>query len=219
MRNNFDFQLENLNSSLVEMGALVEKAIGDAIEALVHQDAAQAKENIQFDSIVNQKERELEHQCMKLLLLQQPVASDLRLVSAVLKMITDLERIGDQAQDISELVILLSNNAYIKHLDHLAQMAEKTSEMVTKSIDAFVARDMHLAQAVIDSDDAVDELFTQVRSELIALIHADADNGEQAIDLLMAAKYFERIGDHAVNVAEWVIFSITGKHRGKDSIC
>lgn len=216
MRGNFDFQLEYLNNNLVEMGALVEKAIGNAIDALVHQNVKQARENLLFDRSVNDKEREIEHQCLKLLLLQHPVASDLRLISSVLKMITDLERIGDQAQDISELVIRLSACTYIKRLDHLKQMAEKTSEMVTKSIDAFVSKNMLLAQKVIDSDDEIDNLFNQVKEELIALIHQNVDNGEQAIDLLMIAKYFERIGDHAVNVAEWVIFSITGKHKGFD---
>lgn len=216
MRSNFDFQLEYLNSNLVEMGALVEKAIENAIDALVHQNVKQARENVLFDRSVNEKEREIEQQCLKLLLLQQPVAGDLRLISAALKMITDLERIGDQAQDISELVILLSECTYIKRLDHLKQMAEKTAEMVTKSIDAFVAKDMLLAQKVIDSDDIVDDLFNRVKEELIALIHQNVDNGEQAVDLIMIAKYFERIGDHAVNVAEWVIFSITGKHKGFD---
>lgn len=216
MRSNFDFQLEYLNSNLVEMGALVEKAIENAIDALIHQDVKQARENVLFDRSVNEKEREIEQQCLKLLLLQQPVAGDLRLISAALKMITDLERIGDQAQDISELVILLSECTYIKRLDHLKQMAEKTAEMVTKSIDAFVAKDMLLAQKVIDSDDVVDDLFNCVKEELISLIHQNVDNGEQAVDLIMIAKYFERIGDHAVNVAEWVIFSITGKHKGFD---
>ncbi len=219
MRNNFDFQLEYLNSSLVEMGALVEKAIGKTIDALIRQDVNEARQNVLLDSSVNEKEREIEQQCLKLLLLQQPVAGDLRLISAVLKMITDLERIGDQAQDISELVIRLSESAYIKRLDHLTQMAEKTAAMVTKSIDAFVAKDTLLAQKVIDSDDEIDGLFNQVKAELIMLIHQNVDNGEQAVDLLMIAKYFERIGDHAVNVAEWVIFSITGKHKGIDSIC
>ncbi|MGN0538087.1 MAG: phosphate signaling complex protein PhoU [Acutalibacteraceae bacterium] len=216
MRSNFDFQLEYLNSNLVEMGALVEKAIENAIDALINQDVKQARENVLFDRSVNEKEREIEQQCLKLLLLQQPVAGDLRLISAALKMITDLERIGDQAQDISELVILLSECTYIKRLDHLKQMAEKTAEMVTKSIDAFVAKDMLLAQKVIDSDDIVDDLFNCVKEELISLIHQNVDNGEQAVDLIMIAKYFERIGDHAVNVAEWVIFSITGKHKGFD---
>lgn len=216
MRNNFDLQLERLNSNLVEMGALVEKAIENAVAALIHQDVQLAKENILFDSTVNHKEREIEQQCLKILLHQQPVAKDLRLVSSVLKMITDLERIGDQAQDISELVILLSQCTYIKHLDHIEEMARQTSEMVTKSIDAFVKHDILLAQSVIDNDDVVDNLFNQVKDELISLIHQDVENGEQAVDLLMIAKYFERIGDHAVNVAEWVIFSITGKHKGFD---
>ncbi len=216
MRSYFDSQLEELNNSLIEMGALVEQAIENAISALETQNASQANENIKFDRIINNKEREIEGLCMKLLLQQQPVAKDLRLISAVLKMITDLERIGDHAQDISEIVLYLSSQPYIKKLEHIAKMAQITSKMVTNSIDAFVKRDTFLAQRVCASDDTVDELFVIVKDELISLIHENSDNGEQAIDLLMVAKYFERIGDHAVNVGEWVTFSITGQHKEFD---
>lgn len=216
MRNRFDSQLETLNNSLIEMGALVEQAIGNAVTALITQDANQAKENIQFDRVINEKEREIEALCMKLLLQQQPVAKDLRLISAVLKMITDLERIGDQAQDISEIVLYLSSQKYIKKLEHISEMARLTAKMVTDSIDAFVKHDVFLAQKVCDSDDVIDRLFVTVKDELISLISENVKNGEQAVDLLMIAKYFERIGDHAVNVGEWVIFSITGKHKEFD---
>ncbi|MGN1456447.1 MAG: phosphate signaling complex protein PhoU [Acutalibacteraceae bacterium] len=216
MRNRFDSQLENLNNSLIEMGGLVEQAIGNAYSALITQDAEQADKNIKFDAVINEKEREIEGLCMKLLLQQQPVARDLRLISAVLKMITDLERIGDHAQDISEIVLFLSSQKYIKKLEHISKMAEITAKMVTDSIDAFVKRDIMLAQRVCDTDDTVDELFVTVKNELISLINENVKNGEQAMDFLMIAKYFERIGDHAVNVGEWVIFSITGKHKEFD---
>lgn len=216
MRNRFDSQLEQLNNSLIEMGAFVEQAISNAVEALQTQNAEQARKNIKFDRVINDKEREIEALCMKLLLQQQPVAKDLRLISAVLKMITDLERIGDQAQDISEIVLYLSSQPYIKKLEHITKMAQLTSKMVTNSIDAFVKHDVFLAQKVCDSDDAVDELFILVKDELVSLIHENVDNGEQAVDLLMVAKYFERIGDHAVNIGEWVIFSITGQHKEFD---
>ena len=216
MRNRFDSQLENLNNSLIEMGGLVEQAIGNAYSALIEQNAEQAEKNIKFDAVINEKEREIEGLCMKLLLQQQPVARDLRLISAVLKMITDLERIGDHAQDISEIVLFLSSEKYIKKLEHISKMAQITSKMVTDSIDAFVKRDIILAQRVCDTDDSVDELFVTVKNELISLINENVKNGEQAMDFLMIAKYFERIGDHAVNVAEWVIFSITGQHKEFD---
>lgn len=216
MRNRFDSQLEKLNNSLIEMGGLVEQAIGNANSALITQNAEQAEKNIKFDSVINEKEREIEGLCMKLLLQQQPVARDLRLISAVLKMITDLERIGDHAQDISEIVLFLSSQKYIKKLEHISRMAQITAKMVTDSIDAFVKRDIMLAQRVCDTDDTVDELFVTVKNELISLINENVKNGEQAMDFLMIAKYFERIGDHAVNVGEWVIFSITGKHKEFD---
>ncbi|MDD6490323.1 MAG: phosphate signaling complex protein PhoU [Clostridia bacterium] len=216
MRNRFDSQLENLNNSLIEMGGLVEQAISNAYSALISQDAKQAEKNIKFDVVINEKEREIEGLCMKLLLQQQPVAKDLRLISAVLKMITDLERIGDHAQDISEIVLFLSSQQYIKKLEHISRMAQITAKMVTDSIDAFVKRDIMLAQRVCDTDDTVDDLFVTVKNELISLINENVKNGEQAMDFLMVAKYFERIGDHAVNVGEWVIFSITGKHKEFD---
>ena len=152
------------------------------------------------------------------MLQQQPVARDLRLISAVLKMITDMERIGDQCEDISEITIILAGQEYIKRLEHIPQMAKATAKMVTDSIDAFVKKDLELAKAVMESDDMVDSLFLSVKSELIEISRKDPGNIEQSIDLLMVAKYFERIGDHAENIAEWVEFSITGRHRKMDKV-
>lgn len=213
MRSRFDMQLEQLNNELIQMGALIENAITSAVKALINQDKEQAAKAINFDSEVDQKEKEVESLCLKLLLQQQPVASDLRLISSALKMITDMERIGDQSADISELTILLAGRPYIKKLEHIPQMAEATIKMVTDSIDAFVRKDLSLAKKVVEYDDVVDDLFDKVKEELINIISQNPENGSQAIDLIMIAKYFERIGDHATNIAEWVIFSITGQHH------
>jgi len=213
MRSKFDEQLVHLYNHLIEMGGIVENAITEAKKALVEQDVELAKKVIATDDEVDNKEREIESLCLKLLLQQQPVARDLRLVSSVLKMITDLERIGDHASDISEITVYLSNKKYIKKLEHIPQMADAAMLMVTKSIDAFVKKDETLAREVIDYDDVVDDLFITVKNEIIDLINKNAAHGDQAIDLLMIAKYFERIGDHATNVAEWVIFSLTGVHE------
>ena len=213
MRNRFDRQLEELNDELIEMGTMIEKAIETAAKALISQDSELAKTVIEGDEQVDRQERIIENLCLKLLLQQQPVAMDLRLISSALKMITDMERIGDQAADISELTIMLSETKYIKKLEHIQQMAKETMVMLVESIDAFVNKDMLKAQSVIDADDKVDELFAEVKKELIKMIHEDINCGEQASDLLMIAKYFERIGDHTTNIAEWVIFSITGEHK------
>lgn len=215
MRSRFDEQLALLNTELLEMATLIEHAIQNASEALVSQDFAQAQKAIAFEQEVNQKERDIESLCLKLLLQQQPVARDLRLISAAMKMITDMERIGDQAVDISEIVIALSSEAYIKELEHLPQMANAAICMVSSSLDAFVRRDLELARSVIQMDDEIDDLFDVIKNELISLIREDLVNGEQAVDLIMIAKYFERIGDHAQNIAEWVEFSITGIHKGE----
>ena len=215
MRSRFEEQLAQLNNSLIEMGALVERAIARATKALISQDAETARDIMDGDAIIDEKEKEIEGLCLKLILNQQPVARDLRQISTALKMITDMERIGDQAADISQLCIYLAAQEYIKKLEHIPQMAEATVKMVTDSIDAFVKKDLELAQAVIDYDDVVDDLYVTVKKDLIAFIHADVANGEQAFDLLQIAKYYERIGDHAANIAEWVIFSITGKHKDR----
>ena len=210
----FDEQLIELNDSLLEMGALIEKTISLTSQALIEQDIELAKKVLETESDIDQKEKDIEALCLKLLLQQQPVAKDLRLISAALKMITDMERIGDQAADISEIIVMMDGAPYIKKLVHIPQMATATVKMVSESIDAFVKKDLELAQSVIEYDDVVDELFDKVKFDLIELIRADSANGEQAIDLLMIAKYFERIGDHACNIAEWVVFSITGRPVG-----
>ena len=214
MRNRFDEQLHTLNHELLEMGALIERAIRSATDALVKQDVEAALQAIAADKEVDQAERDIESLCLKLLLQQQPVARDLRLISSALKMITDMERIGDQASDIAELVIYLSKEPYIKELTHLPQMAEKAIRMVSSALDAYVRKDVALAQEVMAMDDAIDALFVTVKDELIALIRNDAAVGSQAIDLLMIAKYYERIGDHAQNIAEWVEYALTGRHKG-----
>lgn len=219
MRNSFDMQLRKLNNELIEMGSLIETAIARAYNALINQNIEVARENVEFDREIDQKEKEVENICLKLLLQQQPVASDLRLISSAIKMITDMERIGDQAADISELTILMAKTQYIKRLDHIEQMAKATIEMVTTSVDAFVKRDLELARSVFARDDIVDNLFVTIKNDLIELIREDVNNGEQAIDLIMVAKYFERIGDHAVNLADWVIFSILGHHEEYDGNC
>jgi len=213
MRRNFDEQLAMLNDMLVEMGALVEKSISLAIGALEKQDKDLARQAIEFDAVIDHKEMEIEALCLKLLLQQQPVATDLRVVSSALKMITDMERIGDQAADISEITMMMadSSNVIIK-LEHIPKMAEATTNMVTLSIDAFIRKDLELARSVIESDDIVDELFMEVRKDWIEHIRNGSAEAEQAADLLMVAKYLERIGDHAENIAGWVIFSVTGKH-------
>ena len=214
MRNRFDEQLHTLNHELLEMGALIERAIRSATDALVKQDVEAALQAIAADKEVDQAERDIEALCLKLLLQQQPVARDLRLISSALKMITDMERIGDQASDIAELVIYLSKEPYRKELKHLPQMAENAIRMVTGALDAYVRKDVALAQEVMGMDAAIDALFVTVKDELIALIRNDASAGSQAIDLLMIAKYYERIGDHAQNIAEWVEYALTGKHKG-----
>ena len=215
MRNKFDRQLDALHEMLIDMGAMIEKAITLAIHALVQQDEAMAKQAIAFDAEIDQMEKDIEAMCLRLLLQQQPVAKDLRVISSALKMITDMERIGDQAADISEIALFLIGETYIKELEHIPMMAEATSKMVTESIEAYVNMDLELAQKVIDADDYVDDLFDNVKNDLIELISKDVANGPQSIDFVMIAKYFERIGDHATNIAEWVVFSITGKHAGE----
>lgn len=214
MRNRFDEQLDMLSSSLLEMGSLIERAIESATQALVKQDVEAANAAIAADQEVDQKEREIESQCLKLLLQQQPVAKDLRFISAALKMITDMERIGDQAADIAGLVIYIADEPYIKELTHLPRMAKTAIAMVTGSLDAYVNKDVALAREVMAMDDIIDDLFTVIKNELIDKIRSDASAGSQALDLLMIAKYYERIGDHAQNIAEWVEYAMTGMHKG-----
>ena len=213
MRNRFDRELEQLNTDLIEMGALIEAAINNAADALLSCDRQKAENAMEYDQQVDEKEKEIERRCLKLLLQQQPVAADLRLISTALKMITDMERIGDQAEDISELSLRLMSRTHTADLGAIKEMASETISMVTGAIDAFVARDLAGAYAVVERDDVVDALFVRAKDDLIAMIRNESGNGEQAIDLIMIAKYLERIGDHATNIAEWVIFAITGEHK------
>lgn len=213
MRNRFDEQLAQLNKEIITMGTMIEQAIESAVDALIHQNVEKARTAMEGDRDIDQQEREIENLCLKLLLQQQPVARDLRVISAALKMITDMERIGDHAVDISELTVMMADTPYIKKLTHIEQMAKETMVMLISSLQAYVEKDLERAKEVIRHDDVVDDLFNRVKEELIVLIRENADNGEQAADLLMVAKYFERIGDHATNIAEWVIFSITGQHK------
>lgn len=213
MRNQFDRQLNDLNGQLITMGHMIEQAIEHAVEAMMHRDAEKAKKNMQYDEEIDQQERDIETLCMKLLMKQQPVARDLRLISAALKMITDMERIGDQAADISEISISLAGQENLPKMELIKKMAAGSMLMVVDSIEAFVARDMQQAEAVIAKDDEIDELFTEARESLVEMIQQKTLSAEVAVDLLMVAKYFERIGDHATNIAEWVIYSINGIHE------
>ncbi len=208
MRSRFDMQLHELNSELIKMGALCESAIAMSAKALLDGDTELAARVLEFDSEIDQKERDIESRCMKLLLQQQPVARDLRTVSSALKMITDMERIGDQSADIAEIVTMANIKASDETL-HIGEMARAVMKMVTDSVDAFVKRDTSLAHSVIGYDDVVDGLFDEVKKALTVRFQSGGQM-EYALDLLMIAKYFERIGDHAVNIAEWVIYSVTG---------
>ncbi len=211
MRNRFDEQLAELNKELITMGALCEEAISCAVKCLTDNNEEMKNSCIEADRQIDQKERDIEALCMKLLLQQQPVARDLRVISSALKMISDMERIGDQASDIVEIAPFIANSG-IEKKTHITDMADATIKMVTDSIDSFVKNDATLAKEAILHDDIVDGLFDEIKEELIGAIAENKDNAETLIDLLMIAKYFERIGDHAENIAEWVIYSITGKH-------
>ena len=205
MRSRFDEQLALLNKELIEMGALCEQVIALAAQSLTEGDTALAAGVSPLDEEIDRKEREIESLCLKLLLQQQPVARDLR-------QITDMERIGDQAEDIAEIVAFLGGRG-TENSELLRDMARSTIRMVSGSVDAYVKRDVPLAEKVIAEDDVVDDYFARVKKALISRIAADPADGEFALDVLMIAKYFERIGDHAVNIAEWVIFSVTGEHK------
>lgn len=212
MRNRFDQQLEQLNEDLIELGALCKEAVADAMTALLKSDKQARQNAFLAEYEIDHKERDIESLCMKLLLQQQPVARDLRTISAALKMISDMERIGDQASDIADIVKHLEGSDIMQHV-HIRQMAEAAMYMLTRSIDSFVKKDLLLARKVMEEDDVVDELFNQVKDELIQVIAQNPEQGEQCMDTLMIAKYFERIGDHVVNIAEWVEYSVTGVHK------
>ncbi len=215
MRTRFDKQLDELHVELIKMGSMCEEAITLSVEVLKHASEKTINQIHTVDSAIDQKERDIENICIKLLLQQQPVASDLRMISAALKMISDMERIGDQAGDIAEMATYLSDTES-SSMVHLDSMGKATIKMVTNSVEAFVQSDRQLAEKVIDADDEVDRLFDTVKNELMDLIYNKGIDARAALDLLMTAKYFERIGDHAVNIAEWVVYSITGVHKSHE---
>ncbi|MEL4105710.1 phosphate signaling complex protein PhoU [Oscillospiraceae bacterium WX1] len=212
MRTRFEEQLDRLNHELVDMGALCKEAISSCAKALTEGTEFFRESAKTAERGIDQKEREIENMCLRLLLQQQPVARDLRLISAAMKMISDMERIGDQAYDIAEITSYVSGEGALIEKLHLADMAHATTEMVADAVSAFVKKDIALARSVVDYDDIVDDQFRAIKEELIDLISGGDKRGELFLDLLMIAKYFERIGDHAVNVAEWVEYSITGSH-------
>lgn len=212
MRRKFDEQLENLNKEMICMGKLCEQAIATAIKVTMdYTNETLRMEVFDIDTEIDRKEREIENICMKLLLRQQPVAKDLRVISSALKMISDMERIGDQASDIVELAKYIKNSS-IKYQIPLNDMANEVIKMVTNSIDSFVNKDLDMAKSVIISDDVVDNYFDDIKCKLISMITHRTDDGEKYIDILMIAKYLERIGDHATNIAGWVEYSILGAH-------
>ena len=211
MRMHFDQQLEELNLELIKMGALCERAIRRAADQLLNEKENEPQAVERIEDEINHKERDIENLCMKLLLQQQPVAKDLRMISSALKMISDMERIGDQAQDIADMSRFVKVRE-IAHKMNIGKMAEATIKMVTESIDSFVKKDLDSAAAVVKYDNVVDDLFLRVKTELPKLLQQDPQNAEYYIDLIMVAKYFERIGDHAENIAQWVEYSITGTH-------
>ncbi len=214
MRNHFDEQLALLNKRLTEMGAMCENIIAMSAKALLEGDSKIASKAVSFGGNIDRMEREIESICLKLLLQQQPVARDLRQISAALKMITDMERIGDQAEDIAEIIPFLGGRTG-EECKSIRKMAEATIKMVTDSVEAYIRQDITLAKNVEEYDDVVDNCFTEIKSSLIRMISQNPDDSGYALDMLMIAKYFERIGDHATNIAEWVEFSVTGQHEGK----
>ncbi|NLJ65177.1 MAG: phosphate signaling complex protein PhoU [Christensenellaceae bacterium] len=215
MRTYFDDQLNQLNREMIQMGSMIEQAIERVCDVLRTHDVEAAKAIVRGDSEIDRKERDIEALCLRLILMQQPVASDLRMVSSALKMITDMERIGDQASDIAEIVSMPIEGEIVEKPAHLLTMGESAAQMVHKAVDAYVSRDVLLAQEVIESDDIVDDLFVQVKEEIQEQIRTSDDPGMQLLDTLMIAKYFERIADHAVNIAEWVEYAVSGIYKGE----
>ncbi|MCL1935368.1 MAG: phosphate signaling complex protein PhoU [Defluviitaleaceae bacterium] len=213
MRKRLEFALEEINNDIIEMGTLVEISIERAMTALKNQDITLAKSVRKYQKKVDEMEKQIESSALHILVTQQPVASDLRLISVALKIITDMQRISNQAFNIAEISTQLVQNTFLKKPDLILEMAEKTVSMVSRALDAFVNRDRSMADSVEQDDDEIDKLFVKVRDEVVEMIHENKQNGEQAIDLIMIAKYLERIADHAVNISDWVVFFITSKHR------
>ena len=215
MRSLMDTQLDNLHKEVLEMGALCESAIANAVKAVCNNDMVCAKNAIEYEILINKKERDIEDACLKLLLRHQPVAKDLRKISATLKMITDMERIGDQARDIAEISEIVDLSKY-KNSCHIKDIGTATIKMVTDSIEAYVKFDLQICCDVIEFDNVVDDLFEKIKEDIVSLVSEDNTKTLKGMYILMIAKYFERIGDHATNIAEWVEFSITGNHKGDD---
>ena len=218
MRNKFDAQLKNLKEEMIRMGVTIEQNIQKAIDAFVRNDILIATDIMQRDAEIDKMQRDIEAICFNLLIQQQPVEKDLREITAAMKMVTDMERIGDHAADISEITIMLADSAQVGNYETILKMAGEASIMLTQSIDAFTGKDKQKAEEVIKHDDVVDELFDQVKLELIELIKNDPKRGEQEIDMLMIAKYLERIGDHATNIAEWVIYALDNQAGGNRDV-
>lgn len=215
MRNLFERQLGELNQDLMEMGFLIEKALERIIDILDTQDAAIVQEIKGYEEAVDELERKIQSEALRILYTQQPVARDLRSITAALNLITDMERIADQAYDIAEIAMYFKDKTMLKKPEHIVEMVKKCILMVKGSVDAFVTQNLDVAQEVINSDDMVDQLFLQVRDDLVEILAQDGSQGEQVIDFIMIAKYLERIADHAVNISEWVIFNITGEHKNQ----
>ena len=214
MRNRFDLQLKQLNDDIIEMGNMIERAIEMGVYALIGHDTDKAKQTIDYDMDIDHMERDIEALCMKLLLQQQPVARDLRQISSALKMITDMERIGDQASDIAELSLQLGDVSDIDEISLIQKMANETMMMVVRGTEAYVTKDLDVAHNVIDNDDVVDDLFNEVKTGMMQAIREQSLDADRVVDYLMMAKYLEKVGDHAVNIAQWAIFRMTGDMEG-----
>lgn len=212
MRAQLDQQLNILNVKMLELATLVESSVANSVKALIDKDLQLAASVVKDDVQINEKEREIEQICLSVLLQQQPVARDFRTVTSTLKIITDMERIGDHAVNIADITINLGKADHIIELVKIPQMAKLVKEMITTSIDAYVERSLDKAHKVVEQDDLVDKLFISAKKDLIDLVHADKANGEQALEFMMIIRYLERIGDHTTNIAEWVEFAITGIH-------
>ncbi len=212
MRDYYNKQLSELEKMMCDMGQMIETAIEDAMTALLEKDQEKAKEIIQNDEKVDHQQKKIEDLCMQLLLSQQPVATDLRQISSAIKMVTDMERIGDHAADISEITLQLAQSGYPHDLTEVKKMAKETTHMLKDSLDAYIEKNAQKAVKVIHQDDVVDDYFSRIKKEIIRQINESSEGGEQEADLLMIIKYLERIGDHATNIAEWVLFYITGEH-------
>lgn len=211
-RSFFDRELEELHLDMIGMGSLVEESIENTIIALKKQDIVLAKQIFMNDDIIDDYEKKIERRCLNLIARQQPLAKDLRTISAALKIITDMERIADHSSDIAEITIRMANEKYIKPLIDIPKMADLAKRMVNKSIDAYIKQDIDMAKSVCSSDDEVDDLFMKITLELINIAKNDSRSVEQAIDLILIAKYLERMADHATNIGEWVVYIVTGEH-------